>query len=211
MVAASTSKGGQTAEHDSLVHQGTRLMLDRVLKDLQVGMLLLLAPPPAQRAPHPPLLQTHVQAEDEALQARALQALQSITKGARGSGASMPLPAVQAAFRAGGGLPRLVGLLDTAVSPKLGEQRAAIVAGAIDALAAMTRNSPAARSAHVCFCPSIFKYSSTNTNAQHRREAIAAGAVPALCAVLGTGDDEPVSIEVLKSLYTIIAPDASGP
>ncbi len=36
------------------------------------------------------------------------------------------------------------------------------------------------------------------------------GAVPALCSVLGTGDDEPVSIEVLKALYTIIAPDSSG-
>jgi hypothetical protein len=34
--------------------------------------------------------------------------------------------------------------------------------------------------------------------------------VPALCSVLGTGDDEPVSIEVLKALYTIIAPDSSG-
>ncbi len=34
--------------------------------------------------------------------------------------------------------------------------------------------------------------------------------MPALCSVLGTGDDEPVSIEVLKALYTIIAPDASG-
>ena len=43
-----------------------------------------------------------------------------------------------------------------------------------------------------------------------RREAIEAGAVPALCSVLGTGDDEPVSIEVLKALYTIIAPDGSG-
>ena len=44
----------------------------------------------------------------------------------------------------------------------------------------------------------------------HRKEAIEAGAVPALCSVLGTGDDEPVSIEVLKALYTIIAPDGSG-
>ncbi len=43
-----------------------------------------------------------------------------------------------------------------------------------------------------------------------RKEAIEAGAVPALCSVLGTGDDEPVSIEVLKALYTIIAPDGSG-
>ena len=34
--------------------------------------------------------------------------------------------------------------------------------------------------------------------------------MPALCSVLGTGDDEPVSIEVLKALYTIIAPDGSG-
>ena len=43
-----------------------------------------------------------------------------------------------------------------------------------------------------------------------RKEAIEAGAVPALCSVLGTGDDEPVSIEVLKALYTIIAPDGTG-
>ena len=43
-----------------------------------------------------------------------------------------------------------------------------------------------------------------------RKEAIEAGAVPALCSVLGTGDDEPVSIDVLKALYTIIAPDSSG-
>jgi hypothetical protein len=34
--------------------------------------------------------------------------------------------------------------------------------------------------------------------------------VPALCSVLGTGDDEPVSIDVLKALYTIISPDSSG-
>lgn len=47
-------------------------------------------------------------------------------------------------------------------------------------------------------------------HAWHRKEAIEAGAVPALCSVLGTGDDEPVSIEVLKALYTIIAPDSSG-
>ena len=60
----------------------------------------------------------------------------------------MPLPAVQAAFQAGGGLPRLVALLDTAVSPKLGEHRAGIVSGAIDALAAMTRNSAPARCVH---------------------------------------------------------------
>ena len=34
--------------------------------------------------------------------------------------------------------------------------------------------------------------------------------MPALCNILGTGDDEPVSIEVLKALYAIIAPDSSG-
>ena len=43
-----------------------------------------------------------------------------------------------------------------------------------------------------------------------RKEAIKAGAVPALCSILGTGDDKPISIEVLKALYTIIAPDVSG-
>ncbi|BDA50773.1 hypothetical protein COCOBI_16-4510 [Coccomyxa sp. Obi] len=137
-------------------------MLDRVLKDLQ--------------------------AEDESLQVRALQALQGFAKGKRG-GVSMPMQAMQEAFQAGGGLPRLVALLDRAATPKPGgaSQRKAITSGAVDALAAMTRN---------------------NTSA--RKEAIEAGAVPALCSVLGTGDDEPVSIEVLKALYTIIAPDASG-
>ncbi|KAK9917444.1 hypothetical protein WJX75_004438 [Coccomyxa subellipsoidea] len=99
-------------EKANLVHHGTNLMLDRVLKDLQ--------------------------AEDESLQARALQALQGFAKGKRGG-------------------------------------------------VTMTRNHTSAR-----------------------KEAIEAGAVPALCSVLGTGDDEPVSIEVLKALYTIIAPDSSG-
>ena len=43
-----------------------------------------------------------------------------------------------------------------------------------------------------------------------RRTAIEAGAVPALCSVLGTGDDEPVSLDVLKALYSLIAPDTTG-
>ena len=91
------------------------------------------------------------QADDEGLQGRALQALHSITKGAR-TGASMPLPAVQAAFQEGGGLPRLVTLLDTAATPKRGGHRSAITSSAVNALAAMTRNSPSAR----CACEGLF-------------------------------------------------------
>jgi len=34
--------------------------------------------------------------------------------------------------------------------------------------------------------------------------------VPALCSVLGTGDEEPVSLDVLKALYSLIAPDTTG-
>ena len=82
------------------------------------------------------------QAEDENLQGRALQALHSITKGSKNS---MPITAVQAAFQAGGGLPRLVALLDTAATPKHGAQRSTITSGAINALTAMTRNCTSAR------------------------------------------------------------------
>ena len=60
------------------------------------------------------------------------------------------------------------------------------------------------------FKGSANKFAVKHWGAMRRREAIEAGAVPALCSVLGTGDDEPVSIEVLKALYTIIAPDGSG-
>ena len=86
------------------------------------------------------------QAEDESLQARALQALQGFAKGKRG-GVSMPMHAVQEAFQKGGGLPRLVALLDRAATPKPGgaSQRRAITSGAVDALAAMTRNHSSAR------------------------------------------------------------------
>jgi len=34
--------------------------------------------------------------------------------------------------------------------------------------------------------------------------------VPALCSVLSTGDEEPVSLDVLKALYSLIAPDTTG-
>lgn len=86
------------------------------------------------------------QAEDESLQARALQALQGFAKGKRG-GVSMPMQAMQEAFQNGGGLPRLVALLDRAATPKPGSasQRKAITSGAVDALAAMTRNHASAR------------------------------------------------------------------
>jgi len=45
---------------------------------------------------------------------------------------------------------------------------------------------------------------------RRRRLAIDAGAVPALCSVLSTGDEEPVSLDVLKALYSLIAPDTTG-
>lgn len=86
------------------------------------------------------------QAENETLQARALQALQGFAKGKRG-GVSMPMQAMQEAFQTGGGLPRLITLLDRAATPKPGgaTQRNAITSGAVDALAAMTRNNASAR------------------------------------------------------------------
>ncbi len=87
-----------------------------------------------------------LQAEDESLQARALQALQSFTKGQRGV-VSMPMQAMQAAFQTGGGLPRLVALLDRATTPKPGGviQRKAITSGAVEALTFMTKNRASAR------------------------------------------------------------------
>ena len=174
------------------------------------------------------------------MQTRALQALQSLAKGKRG-GSNLPMQSIQTAFRQGKGLPRLVNLLDRAVTPRSSRsgQGKAIMAGVIDALAAMTRNNAAARQAPQPFPALLFDIAckecsflmckhliSTHetTAAMHevrpclisgmkmncRKEAIEAGAVPALCSVLGTGDDEPVSIEVLKALYTIIAPDGTG-
>jgi hypothetical protein len=87
-----------------------------------------------------------LQAEDETLQVRALQALQGFAKGKRG-GVSMPMQAVQEAFQGGGGLPRLVALLDAAATPKPGAavQRGAITSGAVNALTTMTRNNASAR------------------------------------------------------------------
>lgn len=165
-------------EKANLVHHGTNLMLDRVLKDLQVpkfesfscfalqqekmpGATLLwtdcpftfprlknVAPSNSIRRSYTDLhaVMAAWQAEDESLQARALQALQGFAKGKRG-GVSMPMQAMQEAFQKGGGLPRLVALLDRAATPKPGtaSQRKAITSGAVDALAAMTRNHASAR------------------------------------------------------------------
>ena len=83
------------------------------------------------------------------MQTRALQALQSLAKGKRG-GSNLPMQSIQTAFRQGKGLPRLVNLLDRAVTPTRSSrsgQGKAIMAGVIDALAAMTRNNAAARQA----------------------------------------------------------------
>jgi len=92
------------------------------------------------------------QAEDEAMQTRALQALQSLAKGKRG-GSNLPMQSIQTAFQQGKGLPRLVTLLDRVVTPRNSRsgQGKAIMAGAIDALAAMTRNNAAARCTAHCF------------------------------------------------------------
>ena len=89
-----------------------------------------------------------MQAEDEGMQSRALQALQSLSKGKKG-GSKLPMQAIQAAFQQGRGLPRLVTLLDKVTTPRRSStgQGKAIMAGAIDALAAMTRNNAAARHA----------------------------------------------------------------
>ena len=94
-----------------------------------------------------------LQAQDEALQVRALQALQGFSKGKRG-GVSMPMQAVQEAFQRGGGLSRLVVLLDAASTPKPGasEQRSTITSGAVNALTTMTRNNASARLALSCLC-----------------------------------------------------------
>ena len=79
------------------------------------------------------------------MQTRALQALQSLAKGKRG-GSNLPFQSIQIEFQRGKGLPRLVHLLDRAVTPRSRSgQGKAIMAGAIDALAAMTRNNAAAR------------------------------------------------------------------
>ena len=84
-----------------------------------------------------------VQAADPELHLQALQALQSLGRSGKAGGRqSLPQEGVQTAFGRGGGLPLLVGLLDTAVTPKPGahQQLAAVTQGAVDALAAMTRN-----------------------------------------------------------------------
>lgn len=79
------------------------------------------------------------------MQTRALQALQSLSKGKRG-GSNLPFQSIQTEFQRGKGLPRLVHLLDRVVTPRSRSgQGKAIMAGAIDALAAMTRNNAAAR------------------------------------------------------------------
>ena len=85
------------------------------------------------------------------MQTRALQALQSLAKGKRG-GSNLPMQSIQTAFQQGKGLPRLVTLLDRVVTPRSSRsgQGKAIMAGAIDALAAMTRNNAAARCTAHC-------------------------------------------------------------
>lgn len=97
------------------------------------------------------------QAEDEAMQTRALQALQSLAKGKRG-GSNLPMQSIQTAFQQGKGLPRLITLLDRVVTPRNSRsgQGKAIMAGAVDALAAMTRNNAAARYTARCFIAPFF-------------------------------------------------------
>ncbi len=90
------------------------------------------------------------QASDSELHLQALQALHSLGRGGKASGAhSLPVEDVQTAFGRGGGLPLLVGLLDTAVTPKPGAaaQPAAVTQRAVGALTAMTRNHAANRRA----------------------------------------------------------------
>ncbi|KAK9823285.1 hypothetical protein WJX72_001617 [[Myrmecia] bisecta] len=129
-----------------------------------------------------------LQADQKDRQLQALNALQGLTKNNRKND-GVSFSAVQTAYREAGGFPLLVGLIETVSTPKYAGQKrvGAVATAAIDALATLTRNNP-----------------------DNRRAAIQAGAVPALCNVLGSGEDPPVSIEVLKALYILIAPDASG-
>ena len=159
-------------EHTNLINQGTILMLNRVMKDLQVSWKMLnhrnmqcMPCCPStyahsrHRTPVPlnvseaqlGVLSCRMQADDEAMQTRALQALQSLAKGKRG-GSNLPFQSIQTEFQRGKGLPRLVHLLDRVVTPRSSRsgQGKAIMAGAIDALAAMTRNNAAARQVPHC-------------------------------------------------------------
>ena len=134
------------------MQQGVQLFLRRILQDLQArgrwpphGRGTRAARPGAWitacRAP---------QASDGELHLQALQALHSLGRGGKASAAhSLPVEDVQTAFGRGGGLPLLVGLLDTAVTPKPGAaaQPAAVTQRAVGALTAMTRNHAANRRA----------------------------------------------------------------
>ena len=93
------------------------------------------------------------------MQSRALQALQSLAKGKRG-GSKLPMQAIQTAFQQGKGLPRLVTLLDKVTTPRRNStgQGKAIMAGAVDALAAMTRNNAACQACRyylACRCSTL--------------------------------------------------------
>ena len=83
---------------------------------------------------------------------------------------------MQTAFGRGGGLPLLVGLLDTAVTPKPGarQQLAAVTQGAVDALAVMTRNHAENR----CCTQASLRCERSDGHVQPRQED---------AATLGTG------------------------
>ncbi|KAK9861335.1 hypothetical protein WJX84_008151 [Apatococcus fuscideae] len=130
-----------------------------------------------------------LQAQDAKRQMRALNALKDLTRSHRATH-GMSTEAVQVAYREAGGFPLLLQLIDGCMTPR--ESQApqpdlSIPAAAVDALSTLARN-----------------------NAGNRRAAIEAGAVHALCNTLGDSHQRPLSLDVLKALYNLIAPDDSG-
>lgn len=57
---------------------------------------------------------------------------------------------------------------------------------------------------------SVFAEVAETCQVVRRRAAIEAGAVHALCNTLGSNRQRPLSLDVLKALYNLIAPDETG-
>eukprot|EP00192_Tetraselmis_astigmatica_P007339 CAMPEP_0117677992 /NCGR_PEP_ID=MMETSP0804-20121206/17040_1 /TAXON_ID=1074897 /ORGANISM="Tetraselmis astigmatica, Strain CCMP880" /LENGTH=744 /DNA_ID=CAMNT_0005487311 /DNA_START=46 /DNA_END=2280 /DNA_ORIENTATION=- len=166
---------------EGLVVAGVRLMLDGVIDDLRSG--------------------------DERRQSRALQALSGMSMTSKkqlsrpaaavAASSSSPAPpssvasssssaALQDGFREAGGFEALVAMLSTDGSPL--REGSALVAGAVDALLLLTKGSKASVGA-----------------------AVAAGATEALVALVGEGDEAPVSLSVLKALHVLMNAEDRAP
>lgn len=119
-----------------------------------------------------------MRSEEEGRRAQALSALTGMARKSKpGSGG---LPALQDCFREADGFGALVTIMSDGGGPF--RQEPALAANAVDALLLLTKN-----------------------NAKARAASVAAGAVDSLVNLIGAGDEAPVSINVLRGLYQLLA------